>query len=151
MSTTTRYPLGVAYDETSAAEPAIVSRDTFKRFFEEARRVSPIIRESTSSMDGEPYLTHSTYRIALDGRSGYVVRPDGELVFVFSLEPGRGRGIVERAKRDGAVYLDCFDGYLVDFYGRHGFVEVKRVANWTPGEPDVVYMSLPGFEHRHGA
>lgn len=151
MNTITRWPLGIAYDESSAAEVAIVSRDTFKRFFEEARRVSPLIREMTSSMSGEPYLTHSTYRLSLDGRSGYVVRLDGELVFVFSLERGRGDTLVGRAVCDGAVYLDCFEGHLPKLYARHGFATVSRVLNWTPGGPDVVYMSLPGFEHRHGA
>ena len=143
MSTRTLGPLGIEYDDTSAAELAIVSRDTFKRLFETARRVSPIIRESTSDMDGEPYLSRSTYRLSLDGRSGYVVRPDGELVYVFSLWTGRGDGLVKCAIRDGASHLDCFDGYLPEFYARHGFTEYRREANWTPGGPDVVFMATP--------
>lgn len=141
---TTLGPLGIRYDdEIGAAETAIVDRDTFKRHFEEAREASRAIRAATSDMSGEPYLTHSTYRLSLDGLSGYVVRPDGELVYVFSRVAGRGSAMVTRAvTRDGATYLDCFDGYLTGFYARHGFVEYKREANWTVGEPDVVYMVL---------
>lgn len=132
--------LGIDHSPATAHWVAIVSRDMFKMAFEAAREASPIIRDSTSDMSGEPYLTHSTYRLSLDGRSGYVVRPDGELVFVFSLERGRGNYLVGKAILDGATRLDCFDGYLPSLYARHGFREVKREANWTDGGPDVVWM-----------
>lgn len=124
-----------------------VDFDTFLVAMTRAREESSLVAEMTS----EPTDVEMTiYALARDGRSGYAVRPDGELVLVFSLERGRGDVIVSGAVADGAVYLDCFDGYLPRLYGRHGFVECQRVANWTPGEPDVIYMSLPGFESRHG-
>lgn len=85
------------------------------------------------------------YYVAEDGRSGYglvQVFDDGptELIGVFSDVKGRGDEIVEDAIFHGANTLDCFDGYLPGFYERHGFTEVNRVPNWTPGEPDVVFM-----------
>lgn len=142
MTTSTRVtgPLGIDYDATSAAEPAIVSQITFGILFEQAREISDTIRDATSTF--EISGDDSTYRVSLDGMSGYVVRSDGELVYVFSRVPGRGAAMIERAIADGATYLDCFDGYLPTFYARHGFVETRREANWTPGEPDVVFMSL---------
>lgn len=42
----------------------------------------------------------------------------------------------------GARTLDCFDGFLPKYYSGFGFEEYKREANWTLGEPDVVYMRL---------
>lgn len=85
-----------------------------------------------------------------DGDAGYALRIDGELVLVHSFLPGRGNDIVTDAIARGATYLDCFDGYLPEFYARHGFQVNARVPNWTPGEPDVVYMSLNGYADRHG-
>lgn len=146
--------IGIAYDchnEDSAAELAIVSRDLFAGFYYAARDDARI-RRATSPLDWGRDDTDTIFRLSLDGQSGYAVREDGELVYVFSRCRGRGNRLVSRAvDRDGAVYLDCFDGHLVDLYGRHGFVIVDRVSNWTPGEPDVCYMARPGFADRHGA
>lgn len=123
-----------------------VSDVVFAQAFDGAR-LHTMIAESTSEFEPSD---GADYRLAVDGLSGFVVRSDGELTNVFSVERGRGDAIMADALAAGAVYLDCFDGYLPTFYARHGFVEAQRVANWTPGAPDVVYMSLPGFEHRHG-
>lgn len=121
-----------------------VSVVTFGLAFEDARK-SALIAESTSPFESS---VGALYALAVDGLSGYVVRADGELTNVFSLERGRGDGIVTSALSSGAVYLDCFDGYLPTFYARHGFETVRREPNWTPGGPDVVHMSLPGYADR---
>lgn len=122
----------------------------FAEVFGFVRNDSPVVREMTSTFDeieGTRYFLGDQGRYA---NFGYAIRPDGELVYVFSEVKGMGNHIMMDAVSKGAVYLDCFDGYLVTLYSRHGFRVVKRVENWTPGEPDVVYMSLPGFEGRHG-
>lgn len=80
--------------------------------------------------------------LSADENTGYVVKASGELVGVFSTIKGRGDAIVTEAIMNGADALDCFDGYLPAFYARHGFVETARAANWTPGQPDVVFMAL---------
>jgi outer membrane protein assembly factor BamB len=117
-----------------------VNFDTFREAFCAARNESPLVESMTSDatdVDGTFYV------LTDDSRSGYAIRPDGELVLVFSLERGRGDLLVSRAVDDGAIRLDCFDGYLPSLYARYGFVESHREPNWTPGEPDVVFMVQP--------
>jgi hypothetical protein len=137
-------PLGVGYDETSASSLAFVGRDAFAFAFTMARGVSDRVLEATSPFDFDaPDVWRRDYWLSLDGRSGFCIDNDDRLLFVFSLEPGRGDEIVSHAVRHGAKRLDCFDGYLPGLYSRHGFVEERREANWTPGEPDVVFMIHP--------
>ncbi len=98
--------------------------------------------------EGQAMLTHydliDTQHIEFyldeDALSGYGI-DNGELVNLFSLESGRGSLALQDAIRNGARHLNCFDTWLTAWYARNGFVEYKREANWTPGEPDVVYMS----------
>jgi len=77
-----------------------------------------------------------------DKKSGFAVKPDGDIVSVFSTEKGRGDQIVQHAVKAGGNKLDAFDGYLPKLYAKHGFKETHREKNWTPGGPDVVYMKL---------
>lgn len=123
-----------------------VSASTFFVHFDGARHHTRIA-EATSPLETSD---GARYFLAEDWLSGYVVRADGELTNVWSVERGRGDDLMTSALANGAVYLDCFDGYLSEFYARHGFVGLKRVPNWTPGEPDVIYMALPGYFDRHG-
>lgn len=116
-----------------------VGRDEFGAAFSEARAEVALIREATSEWDPDSQGMHY---LAGDGLSGYVLRPDGELVYVWSKARGRGDELVADAVRNGARYLDCFDGYLPTLYARHGFVVTNREPNWTPGGPDVVFMTL---------
>ncbi|MGW4158714.1 hypothetical protein [Streptomyces sp. NPDC004788] len=51
--------------------------------------------------------------------------------------------LVRAAIAHGAHLLDCFDGFLPTYYRGFGFVETERIPNWTPGQPDVVFMALP--------
>lgn len=122
----------------------------FAKHFNNARQDSELITLMTSEF--EPGVRGTLYFHWSDGfaHAGYAVRSDGELVYVFSTARGMGDKIMADAIANGAVYLDCFDGHLTTLYGRHGFNVVATVPNWTPGEPDVVYMALPGFEDRHG-
>lgn len=81
------------------------------------------------------------YYLTGDRRSGFAVRTDGYAFGLFSVARGRGDALVAAAVERGATALDCFDGYLPALYARHGFVITRREANWTPGGPDVVWMS----------
>lgn len=81
-------------------------------------------------------------RMAKDGNvvvGGYMIL-NGHLKSVFSFRKGMGTWLVRQAMNDGAMYLDCFDGFLVDFYKSLGWSTLSRERNWTPGGPDVVYM-----------
>lgn len=113
---------------------------TFAAHYDSARVASDRIREATSPFT---HTDGTVYVLSTDGESGYAIRPDGDLVFVFSTTPGRGATIVADAIANGAETLDCFDGYLPTLYARHGFVEYAREDNWTPGGPAVVFMALP--------
>ena len=73
---------------------------------------------------------------------GYAIKDTGELCYVHALIRGCGDALVQDAIANGAKRLDCFDGYLVSLYARHGFVETARVPNYTKGDPDVVYMEV---------
>jgi hypothetical protein len=97
--------------------------------------------DSLNAFEIDAYMRMATY-LTEDGKSGFAVRLGGEIANLFS-RTHHGDEMVEAAIRHGGTHLDCFDGYLVKFYSKHGFVEVKREPNWTPGEPDVVWMELP--------
>lgn len=112
----------------------------FEHAFAYARVARPLIKEATSEFDR---IVGCRYFLTEDHFSGFAIRDDGELVYLHSRAYERGDRLVSAAVALGARRLDCFDGYLVDLYGRHGFIEVAREANWTPGGPDVVYMERP--------
>ena len=99
-------------------------------------------RDESSVVPGARYYVDMGEGITT---GGFIIKPDGELVGVFSSIPGRGDALVSAALNSGATHLDCFDGYLTKFYGRHGLVEYKREPNWTPGGPAVVFMGLPSW------
>ena len=95
---------------------------------------------------------------AENGKSGFALKPDGDIVSVFSAEKGSTTGLMNLAIQNGGKKLDCFDTFLPKIYKKFGFVEVDRVkwneeykpTNWDKeffkqynnGEPDVVYMEL---------
>lgn len=112
---------------------------------QEARETSLVTKAATS----EP--SELTGQIAVgkvystdQGKAGFGVTHDGSLVAVFNQTgyKGLGSALVSLAIAFGATNLDCFDGKLVSFYQRLGFEEYKRVPNYNPQAPDVVYMQL---------
>lgn len=107
-----------------------------------AMGVSDKVKSFVHLYKPEEYQNMKTY-LAPDKKSGFAVKQDGDIVSVFSTEKGRGDHMMQHAIQAGGNKLDAFDGYLPKFYGKHGFVEHKREPNWTPGQPDVVYMHLP--------
>jgi len=94
----------------------------------------------------------ATCYLSQDKQSGYAIKPDGELISVFSL-PGSRQGVaaVKSAVENGATKLDCLGEFLVTLYRKFGFVEYARDAwndqyapkNWDYGKfgkPDIIYM-----------
>jgi hypothetical protein len=117
---------------------------SFKHFIEALKRVQErysIIRKSTTPwQDIENEEGSSYYLAGHPGFMGFALSANGELTSVFSAIKGKGDILMKEAIKRGASHLDCFDGYLPKFYNRHGFVETGREANWTAGEPDVIFM-----------
>lgn len=118
-----------------------VPHDIFCHAIADARTASATIRDATSPSEEYPRFG-ATYYLTADGLSGYGVTDDGTLIGLFSLVRGRGASLMAAALDDGARTLDCFDGFLPEFYARFGFVEYYRAANWIEGETDVVFMHL---------
>lgn len=116
----------------------IVTAAEFRKALAAARNNNERIAGFTGTPDEMP--EDGRYFLSETGLTGAGVTADGELVGVFSLEK-RGALAVERAIQEGARSLNCFDGRLPEYYKRFGFREVGRVANWTPGGPDVVFMA----------
>lgn len=93
--------------------------------------------------------------LSRDGKSGVAIKPDGDIVSVFSAG-GAGRAVMELAVSAGGRKLDAFDTILPEFYAPHGFRAVARTrwndefapSDWDKdtfrqfnnGEPDVVFM-----------
>ncbi|MGW5130865.1 hypothetical protein [Streptomyces sp. NPDC004135] len=123
---------------TNAVHP--VHRTLYTGALRQARRISDRIADATSKPDEMPQ--DARYFITADFRSGFGIDAEGTFIGLFSLEKGRGTELVKAALREGATKLDCFDGFLPEYYKHFGFVETERVPNWTPGEPDVVFMAL---------
>ncbi|AKY03455.1 hypothetical protein FDI80_gp73 [Streptomyces phage Aaronocolus] len=120
-----------------------VDWNTFAAALGNARAVSARVADATSAPKDLPSERDGArYFLTEDLQSGYGVDGEGTLIGVFSLVKGRGESLVwDAVLFKGAHKLDCFDGFLPTYYKRFGFVETYRVANWTPGEPDVVFMS----------
>jgi hypothetical protein len=91
-----------------------------------------------------------------DGGSGFAVKPDGDIVSVYSDGGGKVFSMLELAVQEGGTKLDAFDTVLPEIYEIAGFKEVDRDP-WNPevkpddwdekvfgefnnGKPDIVYM-----------
>lgn len=90
--------------------------------------------------------------VADDGLSGFAVKPDGDIVSVWSLAKGRLAEMLDVAREAGGYRLDCFQP-LAKVYQRHGFRVTGRVRwddqyapeGWDYGQngrPDVIYLAL---------
>ncbi len=123
----------------------LVDPKEFASSLKHAEKANPKITEYVTQYTPEELAQMKTY-LHNDGKAGYGLKQDGDLVNVFSGVKGRGDDIVTDAKVEGAKKLDAYDGYLPKLYNKHGFEELRREPNWTPKGPDVVYMGLP--EHQ---
>lgn len=119
---------------------------TFIIALDKAQSRSDLVKKATTPCRDIDHKTGNRYYLSNEVSSkkamGFAISETGELTSVYSLAKGQGDTIMKAAIALGAKHLDCFDGYLVEFYKKHGFREVDRMENWTPGEPDVVLMEL---------
>lgn len=110
--------------------------------------VTVYTEEEYQKMGAKIYLTE-------DKLSGFAIKPDGELISVFSSVRGRGMSIAARAVERGANHLDCYEHpttrHLVKLYSKFGFIETDRLKwddQYAPNgwdyerndNPDVVFM-----------
>ena len=143
--------------ETKVTDYKEVSKELFISYLRIAQDENKLIAASTSPVvelvDDNASRTYymridrvngcNVYRLSGYAISnGDLVSAKGELTSLYSTMKGQGKELHNSAIENGATHLDCFDGYLATFYGKAGFTIDSRVANWTQGEPDVLFMSL---------
>lgn len=134
-----------AINRGNESPPLLVEdRGKWLRALALAQRDYSIIRENTEPAE---HFVRQGIRgfVTFGGIAGFGIRPDGELVGLFSRVRGWGDYLVSEAVRHGATHLNCFDGYLVELYRRRGFIVRERLPNWTVGGPDVVLMCRFGY------
>lgn len=97
-------------------------------------------------MGAKTYLSGS-------GKTGFAIKPDGEIISVFSTEH-KGEAAMLRAILLGGTKVEAFDGFLTrEFYPRFGFKATGSMAwdeqyapkGWDSSKddhPSVVAMSL---------
>ena len=119
-----------------------VTKSQFIEVYNHARKLSERIANATSPASEVAATTVDSDGFYLDhtGLYGFIVKANGELIALFSMLKGIGQTLVKLAIEKGAKSLDCFDGYLVEFYSKAGFMEVYREPNWNEGGADVVFM-----------
>lgn len=100
----------------SPASPSPAYTEVAPETFEAAISKHP----NQESLDNPRDYTGKRTFLDQEGASGYALK-GGELNHVFSLRSGLGEHAVRHAI---------------------GFQEQRREKNWTPGQPDVVYMGL---------
>ena len=102
----------------------------------------------------QDYVTKGTkLYLSKDGKFGFGLNPDGELISVFSLERQRGKILVAEARKQGATYLSCMGDHLFELYSEFEFSPVEVIRwdnqfapkNWNYerfGIPNIYDMRL---------
>lgn len=125
-----------------------VKAGLFKLLVDKVREKGDLYKANIHPYETEEYEKMRTF-MSPDRKSGYAIKPSGELVSVHSTVKGRGDDIVKDAIKRGAKKLDAFDikGKLPELYGKHGFKETGRF----PFDPqyaedlDVLHKNKPDF------
>lgn len=114
----------------------------FLNTIKEAEVINPKIKDMVHKYTPEEY---NDMKLFSDDKEpfGYAIKPDGDLVSVFSGKSGKGNEIMKSAIEEGASKLDHFkDPQLDHLYSKYKFEPYKTEPNWTPGGPDVVYRAI---------
>ena len=131
--------------------------DTFKNAIAKAKQS---LGDYGASVELKDDYTDINLYLSEDGESGFGIKPNGDIVSVFSnnkAEGGRSHYMLEMATAEGGRQLDCFDIYLTKIYETHGFKPVAKMKwndeyipegwnkdnfkDYNNGEPDVVFMA----------
>lgn len=119
---------------TRATTTALIIADAF---WATAKEV-----EDHAEQVAEFYRERCKLFLAMDGNTvagGFGVL-NGELIGLFAWPGTWGVWLLLRAMDEGATRLNCFDGFLPEYYAKYGWREVRREPNYEAGGPDVIYM-----------
>lgn len=103
------------------------SIDTFKKAIAKAKQS---LGNDGASVELKDDYTDINLYLSEDGESGFGVKPNGDIVSVFSSKKVKGRAhhMLEMAVYEGGGrQLDCFDIYLTKIYETHGFKPVAKM------------------------
>lgn len=102
------------------------SIDTFKKAIAKAKQS---LGNDGASVELKDDYTDINLYLSEDGESGFGIKPNGDIVSVFSSKKVKGRSahMLEMAISQGGRQLDCFDVYLVEIYEAHGFKPVAKM------------------------
>lgn len=103
------------------------SMDAFKNAISKAKQS---LGDYGASVELKDDYTDINLYLSEDGQSGFGIKPNGDIVSVFSnnkAEGGRSAYMLEMAISQGGRQLDCFDVYLVEIYEAHGFKPVAKM------------------------
>lgn len=101
--------------------------DTFKNAIAKAKQS---LGGYGASVELKDDYTDINLYLSQDGESGFGIKPNGDIVSVFSnnkAEGGRSHYMLEMATAEGGRQLDCFDIYLTKIYEAHGFKPVAKM------------------------
>ena len=103
------------------------SIDTFKKAIAKAKQS---LGNDGASVELKDNYTDINLYLSEDGESGFGIKPNGDIVSVFSSKKVKGRAhhLLEMAVYEGGGrQLDCFDIYLTKIYETHGFKPVAKM------------------------
>ena len=103
------------------------SMDAFKNAISKAKQS---LGDYGASVELKDDYTDINLYLSEDGESGFGIKPNGDIVSVFSSKKVKGRAhhLLEMAIYEGGGrQLDCFDIYLTKIYEIHGFKPVAKM------------------------
>lgn len=103
------------------------SIDTFKKAIAKAKQS---LGDNGASVELKDDYKDINLYLSEDGESGFGIKPNGDIVSVFSSKKVKGRAhhMLEMAVYEGGGrQLDCFDIYLTKIYETHGFKPVAKM------------------------
>ena len=103
------------------------SMDAFKNAISKAKQS---LGNNGASVELKDDYTDINLYLSEDGESGFGIKPNGDIVSVFSSKKVKGRAhhLLEMAVYEGGGrQLDCFDIYLTKIYEIHGFKPVAKM------------------------
>lgn len=155
-----------AYTQAGYSAPAVGETDaaTFVKLIEQSKAESKF--GAAVYVYPESAYENMQLWVTDDGKAGFAIKPDGDIVSVFNLQGSPHKGVVpyflSLAVHQGGTKLDAFDTILPYLYAASGFVEVgrdtwseeykpdgwdyKTFGGFNYGRPDVVYMEYQNAE-----
>jgi hypothetical protein len=95
-------------------------------------------------------LKHNMY-LSDDEQSGFWISEQGEIGNLFSLNH-HGADAIYAAQDVAGVWLQCFQGFLSEFYHKHGFRITSRIPwdeAFAPPEWDYTKNGTPNVVNMH--